>query len=227
MTGDAEKYRLLTRFCQALPRGEDVPSLFLHAADIFHELTRCRRAVLVLPSDSLLRHAGFALEFPGPRHCTDLPAERHGSETIRWVLEHRQPRVGVGDEVATLYLPLVCRRDVIGVLGLTGESEEQLGAWDRDFLQELAGLLALALDGLGARARVAELQRFQRESAYLRDEIKTDRDLRLLTGESGAMKAVRLAIQQVAATDCTVLILGETGTGKELVARAIHQSTLR
>src|SRR5947209_20283182 len=76
-------------------------------------------------------------------------------------------------------------------------------------------------------AQVAELQRFQRETAYLRAEAKAGRDLRLLTGESPAMKAVRLAVQQVAQTDSTVLILGETGTGKELVARAIHQLSPR
>jgi formate hydrogenlyase transcriptional activator len=76
-------------------------------------------------------------------------------------------------------------------------------------------------------ARVAELQRFQQETTYLRDEAKAERDLRPLTGESRAMKAVRLAIQQVARTDSTVLILGETGTGKELVARAVHQLSPR
>jgi formate hydrogenlyase transcriptional activator len=76
-------------------------------------------------------------------------------------------------------------------------------------------------------ARVADLERLQQESAYLRDEAKADRDLRSLTGESRAMKAVRLAIRQVASTDSTALILGETGTGKELVARAIHQLSPR
>jgi formate hydrogenlyase transcriptional activator len=76
-------------------------------------------------------------------------------------------------------------------------------------------------------ARVAELERFQRERTYLREESRIERDLRPLTGESAAMKAVRVAIQQVAPTDSTVLILGETGTGKELVARAIHQLSPR
>ncbi len=76
-------------------------------------------------------------------------------------------------------------------------------------------------------ARVAELERFRRETAYLRDEARTDRDLRPLTGDSRAMRAVRQAVQQVAPTDSTVLILGETGTGKELVARAIHQLSPR
>src|SRR5947209_4637481 len=75
--------------------------------------------------------------------------------------------------------------------------------------------------------RLAELERLRRESAYLRDQAKTERDLRILTGDSKAMKAVRLAVQQVAQTDSTVLILGETGTGKELVARAIHQLSPR
>ena len=77
------------------------------------------------------------------------------------------------------------------------------------------------------KARVAELERVGRESAYLRDAAKADRDLRSLTGESTGMKAVRQAIHQVAGTESTVLILGETGTGKELVARAIHQLSPR
>jgi formate hydrogenlyase transcriptional activator len=76
-------------------------------------------------------------------------------------------------------------------------------------------------------ARVAELERLRRETAYLRDESRAERDLRLLTGDSPAMKAVRLAVRQVAPTDSTVLILGETGAGKELVARAIHQLSPR
>src|SRR5271167_2138182 len=76
-------------------------------------------------------------------------------------------------------------------------------------------------------ARVADLERLRRERAYLRDEARAERDLRSLTGDGPAMKAVRAAIGQVAPTDITVLNLDETGTGKELVARAIHQLSPR
>ncbi|HMF10814.1 MAG TPA: sigma-54 factor interaction domain-containing protein, partial [Gemmataceae bacterium] len=114
-----------------------------------------------------------------------------------------------------------------GVLEFSGRSEEHIAGWDPSFLESVAALLSLALDSIQARQRIADLEHFQRESAYLRGEVKTERDLRLLTGDSPAMKAVRLAVQQVAHESSTVLILGETGTGKELVARAIHQLSQR
>lgn len=85
-------------------------------------------------------------------------------------------------------------------------------------------LTALREENARLRERIVELER---EIPYLREEIKHERDLRSLTGSSPGMKAVRQAIQQVARTDSTVLVLGETGTGKELVARAVHQLSPR
>ena len=89
-------------------------------------------------------------------------------------------------------------------------------------------IVALLADNALLREQLAFLKaRLASEVVYLRDELKAERGLRSLSGDSAAMKAVRRAITQVAPTDSTVLIQGETGTGKELVARGIHQVSPR
>ncbi|MBM3994299.1 MAG: sigma-54-dependent Fis family transcriptional regulator [Planctomycetes bacterium] len=93
---------------------------------------------------------------------------------------------------------------------------------------DVQSVAALLSDNAALREQLAELQaRLTADVSYLRDEIKAERGLRSLSGDSAVMKAVRHAISQVAPTDSTVLIQGETGTGKELVARAIHQVSPR
>jgi formate hydrogenlyase transcriptional activator len=190
------------RLQEIIPKSRDPRTLCEQAAEALQEAIGCRCVRFILPRDD--------------SETADTPA-------VQWVQDHKRPR----SEGLTLHWPLLSRGVMIGVLEITAKSEEQIGQWDESLLEPIAVLLALALDNFQARERIAELERFQRESAYLRDELKTERDLRLLTGESPAMKAVRLAVKQVARQDSTVLILGETGTGKELVARAIHQLSPR
>jgi formate hydrogenlyase transcriptional activator len=183
-------------------RSHDSRTLREQAAKAVQEVIGCRRVRFNLPLDN---------------------SEIANTPAVRWVQAQGQLRV----EGLSLLLPLPSRGGIIGVLEITAQSEEQIGQWDRSLLETIAVLLGLALENLQAHERIAELERYQSESAYLRDEIKTERDLRLLSGNSPGMKAVRLAVQQVAREESTVLILGETGTGKELVARAIHQLSPR
>jgi formate hydrogenlyase transcriptional activator len=93
-------------------------------------------------------------------------------------------------------------------------------------LEALVTRQAAALQAAESEARQLRA-RLEGENAYLRDEERAGRGLGLLLGHGAAMQAIRRAIAQVAPTDSTVLILGETGTGKELVARAIHMLSPR
>jgi formate hydrogenlyase transcriptional activator len=104
----------------------------------------------------------------------------------------------------------------------SGEAEDApaLAARVRE-LEEVVVRQAAALREAEDRARQLRA-RLEGENAYLRGEERAGRGLGLLLGHGPAMQAVRRAIAQVAPTDSTVLILGETGTGKELVARAVH-----
>jgi formate hydrogenlyase transcriptional activator len=235
--------RSLLLFCQALRPAGEARALFLHAAEAVHALTGCGHISFLPAPDDPLGQPGLAVEFAGSPICSELPAEDSKAPAVAWALEHRElktvRRLGQADGHAAerrfweqgyqalLYLPLVCLGKGIGVVRVAARPGDNPLHRVLSVLEVVCTLLALALDDLTAGARAADLQRFQRENVYLRDEIKTDHDLRLLTGEGRAMKAVRLAIQQVARTDSTVLILGETGTGKELVARAIHQLSPR
>ena len=129
---------------------------------------------------------------------------------------------------AYVYLPLVCRQTSVGVLGIASRTEVQADAWNLEVLGEWCDHLATALDNASAYGEIARLKgQLEEQNVYLRDEIKTTHDFGNIVGDSPAMRYVRAAIEQVAATDSTVLILGETGTGKELVARAIHDLSPR
>lgn len=69
--------------------------------------------------------------------------------------------------------------------------------------------------------------RIEADYVYLREEIKLEYDIRDIVGRSDALKGILLKIRQVAPTNATVLILGETGTGKGLIARAVHNASVR
>ena len=100
-------------------------------------------------------------------------------------------------------------------------------AWtpdDVEFLVQVASQIAIAVENSLAFRELAEMkERLATEKLYLEDEIRLDHNIGNMVGEGPGFQVRLEGIQTVAPTDATVLILGETGTGKELVARAIHE----
>jgi formate hydrogenlyase transcriptional activator len=126
------------------------------------------------------------------------------------------------------HLPLVGRERVLGVLSLTREREAAFGESDAGFLGQVANQIALAVENAIAYGEIASLKdKLAQEVVYLQDEIRTELKFEEIVGNSDALRRVLQELETVAPTDSTVLIYGETGTGKELIARAIHNLSSR
>jgi len=125
-------------------------------------------------------------------------------------------------------LPLVVRGLSIGAITLGSLNRSQYSESDADFLMEVANQIAIAVDNLRAHEETEALKaRFEAEAVYLQEEIKTEHNFEEIIGQSTAIRALLKKLEQVAPTDATVLIHGETGTGKELLARAVHDRSRR
>jgi formate hydrogenlyase transcriptional activator len=125
-------------------------------------------------------------------------------------------------------LPLISRGRTLGVLTLGSRVENAIHPEDVDFLLRAAGQLAIAIENRLAYHEVAELKdKLAQEKLYLEDEIRGEIDFEGIVGQSSALRHVLNLVETVAPSDSTVLLLGETGTGKELIARAIHERSRR
>jgi formate hydrogenlyase transcriptional activator len=143
-------------------------------------------------------------------------------------LRHRDG-LSLPEEVqAICALPLISRNRKLGALGLARLEEVPFDGSDVDFLRQLANQVAIAVDNALAYGQIANLKdKLAQEKVYLEDEIRTDRYFEEIIGKSTALRRLLKEVETVAPTDSTVLIYGETGTGKELIARAIHNLSRR
>ena len=126
------------------------------------------------------------------------------------------------------FLPLLRRERVLGVLQLTRLQAQAFTQDDVEFLSQMANQIAIAVENALDYLHVTESrERLATAKRYLEDEIRTAYHFEEIIGESVALQQVLTQVEVVAPTDATVLIQGETGTGKELVARAIHRLSAR
>ncbi len=125
-------------------------------------------------------------------------------------------------------LPLASRNRILGTLGLRRRDEKPYTDDEVGFLMQIANQIAIAVENALAYGEIRGLKdKLAAERVYLRDEVRTERNFEEVVGKSAVLRRVLRDAETVAPTDSTVLIYGETGTGKELIARAIHNLSPR
>lgn len=161
------------------------------------------------------------------------------SERTKTVFRTGKPLIATKEEVAadpqgalvnlSLYLyPLIVRERVLGVLGFGTSRENAFSEDDLSFFSQVVNQIALAVENSLAYGQVSELKdKLAQENVYLESEIRSELHFEEIVGNSEPLRRVLQEIETVAPADSTVLIYGETGTGKELIARALHNLSSR
>lgn len=221
----------------------------LNLRDVLREISasirrvmQCEGVGVALPDPENGRLRIYALDFPNNdghiREGFEPPAQEESSAAQ--VFRTGEPRILSADELAqdpvavkedaksVCHLPLISRGRVLGTLSLGSVRENAFSHDDVAFLSQVASQVAIAVDNALAYRQISELRdRLAQEKLYLEDEIRSELNFEEIVGKSEALRRVLKQVETVAPTDSTVLIYGETGTGKELIARALHNLSSR
>jgi formate hydrogenlyase transcriptional activator len=241
----SQQYRTLLAVAESIISHRDLQALFHDLADRLRQVVRFDYLILVLhdaANDTMRRHILETSEPSPDRTLGALPVEEGPAG---WVWQTQQPLI-VSDlseetrwprflELVTRFgmrsvcdLPLTTARQRLGALAFLCKQVAAYDAADLDFLQLVANQVAVAVENALAFDCIEKLKdKLTREKVYLEEEIRTEHNFDEIVGESPALRRVLKEVETVAPTDSTVLIRGETGTGKELIARALHQLSPR
>jgi formate hydrogenlyase transcriptional activator len=205
---------------------------------------QCDLVGVFLPDSEGDRLQTFVLDFPESKGCireeycsmdeslgglvfrTGKPWTGNASDVLQLGLKD-EPAIPEGLKTGC-FLPLVSRNRVLGLLGLGRRDENAFSQVDIGFLGQVASQIAIAVENALEYGQIKEAkERLAEQKFYLEDEIRLEHNFEEIIGNSPKLKAVLESVRIVAAADSTVLIQGETGTGKEMIARAIHNLSPR
>ncbi len=241
----AERSRTLLEITNAVISNLTREALFHAIAEALHRVVPFDRSGIFLhdPTRDVLRLVALESSLPSSHYVVGLEMAS-GETNVGWVLEHQQPlpwrdltierrfpaegRAFAEGIRSLVVVPLTVRARRIGALTASSTRPNHYSESDVGFLQEVANQVALAIENMKAYEEIAALKaRLERENIYLQEEIRREHDFVEMVGNSPALLEVLRKVEKVAAADSTVLIIGETGTGKELIARAIHDRSGR
>jgi len=243
---ERDRLQLLLRVNNALVSNLELKALFVAISKSLREVLRHDYTSLALHDKERNRLKIYALDFPTGsgliREEMDVPLE--GSRSGKAFTERRPvliqdfnspefhsdvskrlSREGLRSGIA---LPLVSNQGPIATMTLASRRENAFTESDVEMMVQIGIQVAIAVENAMAFQQIDELKnKLAEEKLYLEDEIRTEFNFDEIVGQSAALRNILQQIETVAATDSTVLILGETGTGKELIARAIHNLSSR
>jgi formate hydrogenlyase transcriptional activator len=241
----AQRYRTLLEINNAIVT-HLTPKALLHSiSDILRRVVAYSGAALTIynPHTETFRYLAMEGAIPSDYLRVGLEVDRKNTISA-WVFDHQRAvmrndlekeqqspndkrLVAMGIRSDCL-VPLIVGGKSIGTLNVGSTKTNQYTEEDRETLQEIANQVALAVANMQSYEEILELKaRLEKENVYLQEEIRSEHNFEEIIGNSPALLAVLRKVEQVAPTDSTVLIYGETGTGKELIARAIHDRSVR
>ena len=243
--GEGERYRTLLEINNAIISSLTRDTLFRAIARAVARVVPFDRTAIFLhdPQRDVLRL--FVLASSVPTSYFSVGLEIPSSEShVGWVFQHQRPflrrdlereRTYTAEEQALadgirsfVIVPMTARGRALRTFAVASTSPGQYDDADVGFLQDVANQAALAIENMIAYEEIETLKaRLERENAYLQEEIHREHNFVEMVGASPALLAVLAEVEKVAPTDSTVLISGETGTGKELIARAVHSQSRR
>jgi formate hydrogenlyase transcriptional activator len=241
---ERERMQMLLEVNAALVSSLELQEIFPAISGFIRKVVPQDYASLLLYDHQRQTLTKYASDWPsqnGSRPmAADLPLK--GSAPGRAFLEKqtqvfsREELVALGstllDSLAGLQwlcsIPLMTRKGAIGTINFARRDPEKFCSEELRLLKQIAGQIAIAMDTSRAYSEIAGLtQRLSVEKLYLQEEIRSGLNFEEIIGESQTLKRVLDQAKVVAESGATVLILGETGTGKELIARAIHRLSQR
>ena len=240
-----ERLKLLLNLTNRITSNLQPRELLREIAASIREVMHCDVVAVSLLDPESGKSRLYALDFPqgkgfireGHVHVITGPSQRV-LETLKPVIVERFDPADIPPEIyaevlaeglkRTCLIPLVNRGRALGILSIARTSEVNFTSEDVDFLSRASGQIAIAIENALAYHEISQLKdKLAQEKLYLEEEIRSEMNFENIIGNSPALKNVLELVETVATSDSTVLLLGETGTGKELIARAIHDRSRR
>src|SRR5579863_3348151 len=240
-----DRLQLLLNLTTRITSSVDLREVLRAIAANIREVMHADAVAVSLPDKASGKSRVVAMDFPHGKGLikeelffTPSAAAKRAMDTLKpVVIDMREPEefvsgttdIAVAEGIKALCLiPLANRGRVLGILATSRTTETPFRPEDVDFLGRASGQIAIAIENALAYKEISELkEKLAQEKLYLEEEIRTDSGFERIIGKSAALKRVLQMVETVAPSDSTVLLLGETGTGKELIARAIHDRSRR